>query len=46
MPLVVKHIAESSVRRLSLYLRHLEEFTLLGKPTISSDELAMPLHRG
>ncbi len=28
------------MRRLSLYLRHLEEFTLLGKSTISSDELA------
>ena len=36
----MKHIAESSVRRLSLYLRHLEEFAQLGKPTISSDALA------
>jgi redox-sensing transcriptional repressor len=36
----VKRIAESSVRRLSLYLRYLEDFALRGHRTISSDELA------
>jgi len=36
----VKRIAESSVRRLSLYLRYLEDFERLGRATISSDELA------
>lgn len=36
----VKRIAESSVRRLSLYLRYLEDFERLGRTTISSDELA------
>jgi redox-sensing transcriptional repressor len=36
----VKHIAESTVRRLSLYLRFLEEFEALGHQTISSGELA------
>jgi redox-sensing transcriptional repressor len=36
----VKHIAESTVRRLSLYLRFLEEFEALGHRTISSGELA------
>jgi len=36
----VKHIAESTVRRLSLYLRFLEEFEQQGHPTISSGELA------
>jgi redox-sensing transcriptional repressor len=36
----VKHIAESTVRRLSLYLRFLEEFEARGLRTISSDELA------
>jgi redox-sensing transcriptional repressor len=36
----VKHIAESTVRRLSLYLRFLEEFEAKGLATISSDELA------
>jgi redox-sensing transcriptional repressor len=36
----VKHIAESTVRRLSLYLRFLEEFEAHGHPTISSGELA------
>jgi len=36
----VKHIAESTVRRLSLYLRFLEEFEARGHTTISSDELA------
>jgi redox-sensing transcriptional repressor len=36
----VKRIAESSVRRLSVYLRYLEDFEHRGKATISSDELA------
>jgi redox-sensing transcriptional repressor len=36
----VKHIAESTVRRLSLYLRFLEEFDAQGQTTISSGELA------
>jgi redox-sensing transcriptional repressor len=36
----VKHIAESTVRRLSLYLRFLEDFEAHGHPTISSGELA------
>ena len=36
----VKRIAESTVRRLSLYLRFLEEFEQRGIATISSDELA------
>ena len=36
----MKHIAESTVRRLSLYLRFLEEFEALGHQTISSGELA------
>ena len=36
----MKHIAESTVRRLSLYLRFLEEFESQGHPTISSGELA------
>jgi redox-sensing transcriptional repressor len=36
----VKRIAESSVRRLSLYLRHLEDLETSGQATISSDELA------
>jgi redox-sensing transcriptional repressor len=36
----VKHIAESTVRRLSLYLRFLEEFEAHGHATISSGELA------
>lgn len=36
----MKRIAESSVRRLSLYLRYLEDFALRGHTTISSDELA------
>lgn len=39
MPLV-KRISESTVRRLSLYLRFLEEFEERGLTTISSDELA------
>jgi redox-sensing transcriptional repressor len=38
--LPVKHIAESTVRRLSLYLRFLEEFEAQGNATISSGELA------
>jgi redox-sensing transcriptional repressor len=36
----VKRIAESTVRRLSLYLRFLEEFEARGLATISSEELA------
>jgi len=36
----VKHIAESTVRRLSLYLRFLEDFEAQGHATISSGELA------
>ena len=36
----MKHIAESTVRRLSLYLRFLEEFEARGLATISSNELA------
>ena len=39
----MRKIAESTVRRLSLYLRFLEEFEEQGKATISSDALA---HRG
>ena len=38
--LPVKRIAESTVRRLSLYLRFLEDFAERGLTTISSDELA------
>ena len=36
----MKRIAESTVRRLSLYLRFLEDFEARGQLTISSDELA------
>ena len=36
----MKRIAESTVRRLSLYLRFLEEFEKAGRLTISSGELA------
>jgi redox-sensing transcriptional repressor len=36
----VKHIAESTVRRLSLYLRFLEEHDARGNATISSGDLA------
>jgi redox-sensing transcriptional repressor len=36
----VKRIAESTVRRLSLYLRYLEDYEERGLATISSDELA------
>ncbi|MEP6691142.1 MAG: redox-sensing transcriptional repressor Rex [Gemmatimonadaceae bacterium] len=36
----MKRIAESTVRRLSLYLRFLEEFEGRGIATVSSDELA------
>ena len=39
-PPPVKHIADSTVRRLSLYLRFLEEFERQGHDTISSGELA------
>lgn len=40
MPSPTKHIAESTVRRLSLYLRFLEEFEAKGQSTVSSGELA------
>jgi redox-sensing transcriptional repressor len=36
----VKRIADSTVRRLSVYLRYLEELTARGLSTTSSDELA------
>lgn len=36
----MKRIADSTIRRLSLYLRFLEEFEARGLSTISSDELA------
>jgi redox-sensing transcriptional repressor len=36
----VKHVAESTVRRLSRYLRFLEDFEAQGHQTISSGELA------
>ena len=36
----MKRIADSTVRRLSLYLRFLEEFEEAGLTTVSSDELA------
>ena len=36
----VKRIAESTVRRLSIYLRFLEEFEARGIASVSSDELA------
>ena len=36
----MKHIAESTVRRLSRYLRFLEDFESDGHQTISSGELA------
>lgn len=37
---IVKRIAESTVRRLSIYLRFLEEFEVRGSTTVSSEELA------
>jgi redox-sensing transcriptional repressor len=36
----VKRVSESAVRRLSIYLRFLEEFESRGLTTVSSDELA------
>lgn len=36
----MKRIAESTVRRLSLYLRFLEDFEARGQQTVSSEELA------
>lgn len=36
----MKRIADSTVRRLSLYLRFLEDFEQTGQLTVSSDELA------
>jgi redox-sensing transcriptional repressor len=39
-PMSVKRIAESTVRRLSIYLRFLEEFEDRGLSTVSSEELA------
>jgi redox-sensing transcriptional repressor len=38
--MLVKRIADSTVRRLSLYLRFLEDFEARGLSTISSEELA------
>lgn len=38
--MAMKRIAESTVRRLSIYLRHLEEIESRGQATASSDELA------
>jgi len=40
LPANVKRIAESTVRRLSIYLRFLEEFEVRGATTVSSEELA------
>lgn len=40
LPIPEKHIAESTVRRLSLYLRVLEQAATRGQQTISSDALA------
>jgi redox-sensing transcriptional repressor len=40
MPVAVRKIAESTVRRLSLYLRFLEEFEEQGATTVSSEALA------
>jgi redox-sensing transcriptional repressor len=37
---LVRHIAESTIRRLSLYLQVLESYAARGSLTISSDELA------
>ena len=37
---MVKRISDSAVRRLSIYLRFLEEFESRGLTTVSSDELA------
>ena len=39
-PTCVKRISDSAVRRLSVYLRFLEEFESRGLATVSSDELA------
>ncbi len=39
-PDIVRRIADSIVRRLSLYLRFLEEFEHSGQETVSSEELA------
>ena len=39
--MAMKRIAESTVRRLSIYLRHLEELESRGQATASSDELAV-----
>ena len=36
----VKRIADSTVRRLSMYLRYLEDLDTRGQKTASSDELA------
>lgn len=36
----MKRVADSTVRRLSLYLRYLEDFAASGSSTISSEELA------
>ncbi len=39
-PAAVKRIADSTVRRLSMYLRYLEDLDTRGQQTASSDELA------
>lgn len=36
----MRHISESTVRRLSIYLQALEDHARLGRTTVSSDELA------
>jgi len=36
----MRKISDSTVRRLSLYLRFLEQFQTQGRPTVSSEELA------
>ncbi len=40
----MKRIADSTVRRLSMYLRYLEELSTRGQETASSDELAQLCH--
>jgi len=41
---LVKRIADSTVRRLSMYLRYLEDLDTQGQQTASSDELAQLCH--
>jgi redox-sensing transcriptional repressor len=40
----MRKISESTVRRLSVYIRLLEEFAKLGRATVSSDQLAQRGH--